>query len=293
MPSSLLNKMQGTALKGAQVLHPEAVSELTAAILRCQQSSGGFCGLDGKADLYYTLFARMSLDALGAQYNKEVLIDWTKSVLKTSHGVDRICAELILLQEGARSRMAATLFLLRSLLRAGPADSYKLFLTAFLMEELLPPKLTQALIQRAATPTLKHRAHLDFNALSTPRAAVCALLAQRTGDLPLVQRMNELLRQRHQSSGGYATVAGCKADLLSTAVTIFVNSCLHNSPAAVDGSKEDCSKSSLCTPLDRAFIEMCWQEDGLFSSAPDQSDGDLEHTFYGLLALGSATGPTS
>lgn len=288
MSSSLLDKMQGAASKGAQVLRPEAASELAAAILRCKQSDGGFCGLDGRADLYYTLFAKMSLDALSVQYDQGSLISWIKSVHKVSRGVDRVCAELMLLRAGARSRVAATIVLLRSFLQVGAVDSYKLFLTAFLMEELLPQRLTNVLIQRAATATLKQRAHLDFNALSTPRAAVCALLSQRTGDQPLAQRMSELLRQRHQSSGGYAAVAGCKADLLSTAVVIFVGSCLHKPSVGTEEDQHHTPESCPCTSLDRAFIEMCWQEDGLFSAAPDQSDGDLEHTFYALLALGAA-----
>ncbi|MFA7172626.1 MAG: prenyltransferase/squalene oxidase repeat-containing protein [Kiritimatiellia bacterium] len=286
MRSSLLDKMQRAAFKGAQTLRPEATAALTAAILSCEQSSGGFCGLDGKADLYYTFFAKMALNALGTQHDPSKLISWIKSVRKVSRGVDRVGAELMLLREGARSRVAATLFLLRSLLRVGPADSYKLFLTAFLMEELLPQKLTRALIQRAAVATLDGRARLDFNALSTPRAAVCVLLAQRTGDQPLRQRMSELLRQRHQASGGYTAVAGGKADLLSTAVVLFTELCLYNPLVVTKENNRDSTGGCLCAPPDRAFVEMCWQEDGLFSSAPDQRTGDLEHTFYALLALG-------
>ncbi|MDD2598018.1 MAG: hypothetical protein PHO37_02165 [Kiritimatiellae bacterium] len=288
MTSSLLNKMQATAVKGVQTLRPEAATELSAAILRSEHSCGGFCGLDGKADLYYTFFARMALHALGTQYAPDALIRWVKSVRKAARGVDRVCAELMLLREGARSRVAATLFLLRSMIMIGPIDSYKLFLTAFLMQELLPQRLTHALIHRAATATLERRAHLDFNALSTPHAAVCVLLAQHTGNLPLRQRMSELLRQRHQASGGYAAAADCKADLLSTAVVLFTELCLHSPSVAAEQNNTDGLTSCLCAPPDRAFIEMCWQEDGLFSSAPGQLTGDLEHTFYALLALGCA-----
>ena len=251
---------------------PEAVSVLTSAILRCQQSGGGFCGLDGEPDLYYSFFARQSLIALGEEYDQVALTGWTRSVLRTSSGVDRVCAELILLQEGHRFRPAAFFFLLRSLGGTRAVDSYKLFLTAFLMDELLPEKLTRALINRAAATTLRERSHTDFNALSTPRAAVCALLAHMTGDQAMQQRMAELLHQRHQPSGGYASTSGAKADLLSTAVVLFVSS------RFADAVKADRS--------DRAFIEMCWQDDGLFSAAPDQTSGDLEHTFYALLALG-------
>lgn len=283
---SLLDHMQNVASKGASGLLPDAVGALTAAILRSQQSNGGFGGLDGKPDLYYTFFARLSLIALGVDYDHAGLTGWTRGLLKTSRSVDRVCAELILLQEGARSRVAATLFLLGSLVQLGVVDSYKLFLTAFLMEELLPQWLSRALLNRAAAATLKQRARTDFNSLSTPRAAVCALLAYRVGDEDMQQRMVELWSQRHLSSGGYSSTAGTSADLLSTAVVLFAGSCLDipkiTSAENWSGSDGDCGNPT----FDRAFIEMCWQEDGLFSSAPDQIDGDLEHTFYALLALG-------
>ena len=268
----LIKEMEALAARGVGGLNSDAAGELTAAILRCQQSGGGFCGLDGKPDLYYTFFARLSLNALGAEYDCPGLIRWLKAELKTAVGVDRVCAELILLQEGARSKMAALMFLIRSLFRVGAVDSYKLFLTAFLMEQLLPSRLSAFLIKRAGTATLKQRAHTDFNSLCTPRAAVCALLAHRTGDQKMQERMTELLRQRHLASGGYASAAGARADLLSTAVVLFVT---RISGQSVDVSAKDC-----------AFMELCWQDDGLFSPAPDQTDGDLEHTFYGLLALG-------
>ena len=268
----LLKEMEALAARGVAGLNSEAAGELISAILRCQHRDGGFCGLDGEPDIYYSLFARLSLNVLGAEYDRQGLIRWLKAARKTAPGVDRVCAELILLQEGERSKVAAFMFLFRSLFRVGAVDSYKLFLTAFLMEQLLPIKLSATLIKRAAVATLKQRAHTDFNSLGTPRAAVCALLAHRIGDQKMQQRMAELLRQRHLSSGGYGSAAGARADLLSTAVVLFAT---RFSGQSVDVSAND-----------RAFIELCWQDDALFSAAPDQASGDLEHTFYALLALG-------
>jgi prenyltransferase beta subunit len=251
---------------------PEALSVLSSAILRCQAEGGGFGGLDGRPDLYFSFFAWLSLTSLGAEYDQAALVAWTGGELKNSRGVDRVCAELILLQAGARSRFAATLFLLGSFIRLGAVDSYKLFLNAFLMEALLPQWFCGALVKRAADVTLKQRAYTDFNSLSTPRAAMCSILAHRIGDPEMQERMAELQRQRHSASGGYGSTSGVSADLLSTAVVLFA--------AKISGQPLDVHEH------DRAFIEMCWQEDGLFSAAPDQSDGDLEHTFYALLALG-------
>ena len=267
--------MQSTVSAGAASLQPTAASGLTTALLQSQQRGGGFCGLDGQPDLYYTFFARLSLIALGAEFDRQSLISWLKEQLGFASGVDRVCAELILLQEGERSRAAALIYLLGSLCRVGMADSYKLFLTAFMMEELLPRWLNRFLINRAAATTLKQRAHTDFTALSTPRAALCALLAHSKGDQSMQQRMGELMPQRHLSSGGYSSAFGAKADLLSTAVVLYTGRVVKGTEAQA-------------APLDLAFVELCWQDDGLFSSAPDQPEGDLEHTFYALLALGSA-----
>jgi len=38
---------------------------------------------------------------------------------------------------------------------------------------------------------------------------------------------------------------------------------------------------------DLDFVEACWLGDGLFGASPVAAHGDAEHTFYGLLALGT------
>ena len=269
----LLKEMQSVVLRGVSVLHSGAAEELSAATLRLQHSDGGFCGLDGRPDLYYSLFAVLILEALGSEYAVGALMQWVRNDFPQSRGVDRICAELLLLRAGERSKSAARLNLIRALLKNSPADSYKIFLTSFLMEQLLPEEVNRFLIKRAALSTLKRRASDDFSFLSTPVSAVSLLLASQCGDELAQERMQTLITQRHRSSGGYSSAPGASADLLSTAVVLFALSQTGNM------SKGD--------RADHAFIEVCWQDNGLFSPAPDQSDGDLEHTFYGLLALGA------
>ena len=269
----LLKEMQVRIKRGISALDPNAAAELFSAVKSLQCPDGGFCGLDGKPDLYYSYFAVFMLEACGFEYDADLLLKWVRSEFPESHGVDRICAQLLLLRAKELSRGAARFSLLKSLLQIGPADSYKIFLTSLLMEELLPAVLCRFLIRRAAASTLrKRRVSDDFNALSTPVAAVCLLLASESGDAAAKERMQILLSQRHRSSGGYCSAPGAHADLLSTAVVLFVNVFCGNA-VAVDKN-------------DSAFIELCWQDDRLFSSAPDQTQGDLEHTFYGLLALG-------
>jgi len=266
--------MQSTVKRGFSALDSNAATELLSAVHSLQCSEGGFCGLDGKLDLYYSYFAVFMLDAFGSEYETDLLAKWTWCELPKSHGVDRICAQLLLLRFGRLSKKNARLNLLKSLFQIGSADSYKIFLTSLLMEQLLPTGVNNFLIKRAASFTLrKRRGSDDFNALSTPVAAVSLLLAAESGDAATQERMQTLLMQRHRTSGGYCSAPGVSADLLSTAVVLFTHA-LCEIPISVDKN-------------DHAFIELCWQDDGLFSSAPDQPQGDLEHTFYGLLALGS------
>ncbi|MDA3923538.1 MAG: hypothetical protein PF904_02430 [Kiritimatiellae bacterium] len=269
----LLKDMQLAVKQGISALDFSALAELFSSVLSLQCSEGGFCGLDGKSDLYYSYFAVFMLEAHGSEYDVDLLMQWVCREFPKSHGVDRICAELLLLRSGKRSKSAARLSLLKSLLRIGPADSYKLFLTSLLMEQLLPEGINRFLLKRAAVSTLKRRASDDFSSLSTPVAVVCLLLASESGDAVALERMQTLLTQRHRSSGGYSSAPGISADLLSTSVVLFAYSL--------------CEISITVDKNDRAFIELCWQDDGLFSSAPGQVDGDLEHTFYALLALGS------
>ncbi len=297
--------MQCCAARGAALLSRDSGSALTASVMGRRHACGGFCGLDGQPDLYYTFFALLTLDALSqlpgagalsssaaddsvgaaADRGSAQLGEWLRSVYPASRGVDRTCAELMLLQSGNISRLKVRCALAKSILLSAPSDSYKLFLSGFLMERLLPARLNRLLIRGAAALLLKRDGALDFSALGTPGGVVRLLLAAECGDTAVAGRMRTLLGQRHKASGGYSAAPGAPADLLSTAAALFAGShCRERRFGREEERRRDADGASIA--LDRAFVEMCWQEDGLFSAAPDQRDGDLEHTYYGLLALG-------
>ena len=269
---TLMKDMRSCASAGVTLLERKSADALSSAVLKLRHANGGFCGLDGQPDLYYSLFAVLILEALKSRFDESDLLRWVKRVCAEAKGVDRHCAEILLLRSGLISRGASRLRLLRSLAGAAHSDSYKLFLVQLLMEELLPEGLNRFLLRQGARSLLKERVRQDFSALGTPGSAVCLMLASEMGDGEAVERMLALLKQRHRASGGFSSAPGVHADLLSTAVVLFA--------ARQSGNKLDVVHN------DRAFVEMCWQEDGLFSASPDQEQGDLEHTFYGLLALG-------
>jgi hypothetical protein len=285
-------QMRACAACGASLLTQDAREYLAAAVTQRRHVCGGFCGLDGQPDLYYTVFALLTLDALAhgegirESQSTEQLAQWVKGVYPESRGVDRTCAELLLLRSGAISKLKARCSLGLSLLSGAPSDSYKLFLNGLLLERLFPERLNLFLFRRASALLLKRNGELDFAALGTPGGVVRLLLATACGDIAVAARMRTLLGQRRKASGGYAAAPGVPADLLATATALFAEFCGCVGSPGMDADCQPERTFADAVARDRAFVEMCWQEDGLFSAAPDQRDGDLEHTYYGLLALG-------
>ena len=89
--------------------------------------------------------------------------------------------------------------------------------------------------------------------------------------------LSEALESRRCQGGGYASAAGARPDLLGTAAA-RVALRLHGGRRRAGGPE---------AAEDLAFCEACWMDDGLFGAAPDARAGDAEHTFYGLLTLGT------
>ncbi|MDD4019960.1 MAG: hypothetical protein PHV28_18690, partial [Kiritimatiellae bacterium] len=83
-----------------------------------------------------------------------------------------------------------------------------------------------------------------------------------------------VLTSRHCASGGFVSAPRALPDLLATAVARFS---IGNQQSSIGGERE----------ADLAFVEACWRTDGLFGASPRAGRGDAEHTFYGLLALGT------
>ena len=269
-----MQEMRTRAACGAGLLDSEAADRIAAAVLGLRDNCGGFRGLNGEPDVYYSLFATFILEALQREFDDQALLRWVADEYAGLSGVERVCAELILARQGKRAAGVSRSRWIQSALFLGSSDSYKLFLSAFLLELYAPRWMSRVLIRVAAQRVLKKRVGaLDFNKFSTPGAIVRALLAEEVGAIEVAETMWTLIGQRHRSSGGYVSAPNADADLLATAVVLF---------GAVYAGKS----VGVATKHDRFFIEMCWQQDGFFSAAPDQSVGDIEHTYYGLLALG-------
>ncbi|MDR2119858.1 MAG: hypothetical protein LBP64_03145 [Tannerella sp.] len=101
-------------------------------------------------------------------------------------------------------------------------------------------------------------------------AAALSVRGQLEGYVPVAD--TDYLYRVQDASGGFFAAEGAAApDMLSTAVALFA---LHN-----------CGRPPRVHPA--PFVEAHWLESGSFASTLFDETGDVEYTFYGLLALGT------
>ncbi|MDX9866658.1 MAG: hypothetical protein RBT78_01915 [Kiritimatiellia bacterium] len=268
MPS-LFDALERLAAYGADGLLPDARNTLVRSLANRRAAQGGFNGLDGRSDPYYTFFGWLSLRALRTPYDRDELCAAMARHTRAANPVDAACARLLLAVE-KRTVFRAVLTGWASLWRAG--DPYGVFLASLTLP--LRPRRIMRLIWRARRLRPDSPAPEDS---PTPRLAAGVLLAA-LADRDTAPHA-AALAARHHVAGGYASAPGIPPDLLATAVARFALGRLA-SPAKNPGTEASRAE-------DLAFIEACWMGDGLFGASPVAAQGDTEHTFYGLLALGT------
>jgi len=264
--TDLFQTLEVTAARGAEGLTREARESVAAALQSLQRPDGGFAGLDGQSDPYFSLFAWLSLRALGATYDRDRLCAYLTAHRQSARRIDAQCADLVLACEGRASRFSR-LLRAAALWRGGTSEVYDAFLLA------LATGPVPRWLARLAWRRQRHLSKAGVaERLPTPRLAADLILATLAGKSDA--GLQSALASRQCANGGFATAAGAPADLLATAVARFSLG-MRPSPPGSERSH------------DLAFIEACWLEDGLFGPVPGATQGDAEHTFYGLLALGT------
>jgi hypothetical protein len=263
MPT-LLQRLETAAARGAAGLDTGARGGVAAALRALWAGDGGFAGLDGRSDPYYTLFAWLALRALGAEYDRGWLRACMDAHRNDANPVDVRCARLLLSVEGRKPRLPR-LRLAAEILRG---DLYGAFLSA--LDAATPPRWLARLawhrLQRAFPPSAAER-------LPTPRLAAGLVLASLAGADG--SGFRRALETRRFPGGGYVSAPGAPPDLLATAAARFVLTAFSHTAQSVTFAE------------DLRFVEACWLEDGLFGASPGAARGDAEHTFYALLALGT------
>jgi len=265
--TNLFQTLESTAARGAEGLMPEARERIAAALLALQGPDGGFTGLDGKSDPYYTLFAWLGLRAFGAACDRNRLCDYLAAYRGDANTVDAQCASFVLACEGRHQHLPWWLTIWATLLRGDTRGVYAAFMLALALGNV--PRWLARLTWRRQKRLF---AVGSVEQIPTPRLAAGLLLARLAGESGT--GILSVLASRHCASGGFVSAPNALPDLLATAVARFS---IGNHPSPIGGERE----------ADLAFVEACWRTDGLFGASPRAERGDAEHTFYGLLALGT------
>jgi hypothetical protein len=252
---NLFQTIESTAKKGADGLTPEARNSLVIAIQRHCGPDGGHTDLSQKhSDPYYSFFAWLCLRALS--HTSTASLEQYFATCMAQSPIDHFCKAFVQIHNlPAFKRKLASIFLL---IRHPPHDPYALFLSALLLN-ISFPRLAPLLLRLTRT----NKTH----ALSTSRLAAQLLASPYASDASLLRRK---LLKRHFETGGFSSADNASPDLLATAVARI----------ALAGE-------SLETSPDLLFTEACWCTDDLFSAMPGLPCGDVEHTYYALLVLGT------
>ena len=252
---NLLRIIEGLAKKGAEGLAPEARDGIVQAILQRNREDGGQADLSGsRSDPYYSLFAWFCLRALKGFAPESLEAYFKRCPCKSP--MDLYSASFVNLQAlpAFRRKLACFAFLLRH----PPRTPYTLLLSGLLAESAFP-SLTPFLL-RFARP-------LQQTSISTSRL-VAQIITNPNSNNNL--QLRNVLLSRHAPTGGFSSTDGAAPDLLATAAAhVALGPCSMN------------SKNDLL------FTEACWAPNGLFAPLPGSPEGDVEHTFYALLVLGS------
>ena len=277
--SNLFQTLEDTAARGAAGLTAEARGALAQAVSALQTSDGGFAGLDGRSDMYFSLFAWLSLRALKVPFDRGRLCAYAETQVRESKGVDAQCGGILLACEGRRSRGTGWLALGNALLRGEASAVYGAFLLALGTVPRWAARWVWRSQRKMFAAELAER-------LPTPRLAAGLVLATLAGASCGTGLLPALLA-RQCAGGGFRSAPGAPADLLATAVARFACGfgSRGRSPSKVSSVYMEALSSRARDDL--ALIEACWLDDGLFGASPQALRGDAEHTFYALLALGT------
>ncbi|MDD4102584.1 MAG: hypothetical protein PHU80_08135 [Kiritimatiellae bacterium] len=270
--TDIANVIEGIAAAGAGGLMPEARVGIAEALLRLRNYDGGFAGLAGESDPYYSFFTWLGLRALGADYERSGLVRYMAAHIKRGKTVDAVCARVLMRVEAPRPLSIVERW--DCVRRFLGSDVYGALLSLFCAGVVSPR--TARMIWWAQKMMLRSG---GYERWPTPRLAAAALLAWLAGEQ--CGAVIAVLQARRCAGGGYASAACARPDLLGTAVArLALLLCARVDEAGMPSAAEDL-----------AFCEACWMDDCLFGATPDAARGDAEHTFYGLLTLGTCRDP--
>lgn len=287
--SAISGRLLETLLEGRKRLGGGALERVREYVASQRTGGGGFAGPGGEEDIYYTLFGWMLEWTLGMRRDGGAMRAYLEGLDR--RGMDLVhyaawvrCGMLQRLVAAGRFGALAYLFPPRlpeppqsaARVRGGdPLSPYSLFVRLSLDEDSGRGIADRSVILKSLDDYRAHGggwANVRGAAEATTNATAAAMMV--TGQLKGYRRGADslFLRELQQVSGGFGAVAGSPIpDLLSTATALFTLGQYG------EGAKYPAAD----------FIEAHWLDGGGFAATLSDGAGDVEYTFYGLLALGA------
>ena len=276
-------------------MSPEAQHCLSDSVVASQGPGGFFYGRAGQEDLYYTFFGLLLAAVTSAKIRRKDCAVKLRSVDFAPLDLVHACAWLrakLLLRQLAMPRFVKDFSIFPSMLRLlGQSNRQKLKSLSALPQHAYPQQDADSPYSRFLLGTLstdfaqavpefhldayrlpnglyanlKHHAEYGVNATA---AALCLLPQHACGETA-----DALLALQEPDGSFKAAASAPEGDLMSTATAAF--------------ALQRCGKT-LQKPV-KQFLRECFRENGFFAATPDDPDGDLEYTTYGLLLMGVIT----
>jgi len=277
-------------------MSPEAQKQLAKTASASQGPNGFFVGRAGQEDLYYTFFGLLLAAVTRAKFQ------WKKCDAKL-HSVDFETLDLVHACAWLRATKIVRWFSVPSIIWplipivSLRSDTKRLQFLSNLSPQFYPQQDAGSPYSRfllstlhsdfaATTPTfdltayrlpnnlyanLQHHTAYGINAT----AAALFLLAGSDPTLRSGIATADALAALQETDGSFkATASAPEGDLMSTATAAF--------------ALQHYGKSLAISV--KPFLRECFRENAFFAATPNDPDGDLEYTTYGLLLMGAEGG---
>ena len=262
--------IEAVLAKSVFLLDAEMLDQIRTFVAEQQSAQGGFKDRAGKCDLYYTLFGFYLAEALKVKINHEKLAAYVRASAVAPHlaGVHLYCAAILyarlmdsdVVSEMLRKKIVSEL----GNHKTGQPDysGFMGMLALYYLGDFVN-------ISR-----IVHRYRHDTQPADQPCPVIAARSVLQSFSGKASPEASKNMMAFYRVNGGFAALQQAPAeDLLSTAVALFA---FHFMDADI----------RLIKPACLSFVDVLYQHGG-FVATHDDTQPDIEYTFYGMLALGS------
>lgn len=269
----------------------DSIASIKNFLLSQIDDDGGFCGRDGRSDLYYSVFGLQLcaiFDLMPPKNSYEYFEKFTDSheldfihlaslvrciaLLKTNNKnwVKNLIAQI----EGFRSADGGYNHLAESAERGTAYADFLSFLVYRAIACKIPePGKMLASLEQLKRPDGSYANDCKMESGSTTATSAAVVLSNEFGKKVDNETVDALLDRQHPQGGFLAGPNSPVPDLLSTATALYALRSFENRLPELNGGHRD-------------FVASLWNEDGGFSGQVFDDVSDVEYTFYALLGLG-------